>query len=333
MAEPAVDEDPVSLTLSVVILTYNSASTIETCLNSLVSQEFTDFDTIVVDDESTDDTVALVSRYSTRLRLSIVSNGSHNIPHGRNIGLARSRSDVVAFLDSDDSATEGWTLAIAKTFADRPELALIAGPLIPANRTRTAQAIGLNDSTVAHLVARGVMRYAAGNCALNRRVVPGLAFDEEFPAAEDLELVARVQRRHPCSYVPEMTIYHTSRDTFGQYGIQMHRYGLMKLYFGYAVGTHRWLDFVPLVLIIASIVAAVTVGPWWLVFSIVPFSLLEALFVVSYRRCRPSVAVLTFPAWMTKNLAWSAGVGHGIVNLAFQPRTRRRLRTKRSATS
>jgi hypothetical protein len=67
------------------------------------------------------------------------------------------------------------------------------------------------------------------------------------------------------------------------------------------------------------------------VFSIVPFSLLEALFVVAYRRCRPAIAVLTFPAWMVKNLAWSAGIAHGMVNLARQPETRRRLRSKRSA--
>jgi glycosyltransferase involved in cell wall biosynthesis len=320
-----------NLSLSVVVLTYNSASTIAICLDSLVAQEFADFETIVVDDDSTDDTVALVSRYAALLRLSIVPNGSHNIPHGRNIGLARSTTDLVAFLDSDDSATTGWALAIAKTFADRPELALIAGPLIPANGNRTARAIGLNDSTIAHLVARGVMRFPAGNCALNRRLLPELAFDEDFPAAEDLELAARVRRQHPTAYIPTMTIYHTSRDTFRQYGKQMHRYGLMKLFFGYAEGMQRWLDFVPLGLIIVSVGVAVTVGPWWVAFSIVPFSLLESVFVVAYRRCQPSIALLTFPAWMTKNLAWTAGIGQGLVNLAFQPETRRKLRSKRGA--
>jgi glycosyltransferase involved in cell wall biosynthesis len=331
MSERPLDEGPVDLSLSVVVLTYNSAATIETCLDSLVSQELADFETIVVDDESTDDTVARVEGYSTRLRLAVVPNGSHNIPHGRNIGLGRSKSDVVAFLDSDDSATTGWTRAIATTFADRPELALIAGPLIPANHTRISHAIGLNDATIAELVARGVMRFPAGNCALNRRLLPNLAFDEEFPAAEDLELVARVQRQHPTAFIPAMKIFHTSRDTFAQYGKQMHRYGLMKLYFGYAEGTQRWLDFVPLGLIIASVAVAAAFGPWWVALSIVPFSLAEALFVIAYRRPRPAVAALTFPAWMTKNVAWTAGIAQGLVTLACQPHTRRRLRAKRGA--
>jgi hypothetical protein len=40
---------------------------------------------------------------------------------------------------------------------------------------------------------------------------------------------------------------------------------------------------------------------------------------------------LTFPAWMTKNLAWTAGIAQGLLSLAFQPDTRRRLRAKRGA--
>lgn len=68
--------------LTVVILTYNSAATIEECLNSLVSQRYQDFDVIVVDDDSTDETLYMVSEYSSRLRLTVTNNGSHNISRG-----------------------------------------------------------------------------------------------------------------------------------------------------------------------------------------------------------------------------------------------------------
>ena len=311
--------------LSVVVLTYNSASTIERCLDSLVTQDFNDFETIVVDDASTDETVSLVSRYSSRLRLTIVPNGSNNIPRGRNIGLSWSTSDHVAFLDSDDSATHDWARVIVATFAERPELALIGGFFIPAYRTKTSQAIGLNDATIRQFAAKGVMRFSAGNCAINRNVVPGILFDDEFPAAEDLELASRVQRQFPCSYIPEMRIYHTSRDSLSQYAKQMYRYGFMKLYFSFCARSYRSIDFLPLFLIGLSILAGVTIGPWWIVFAILPFSLIEALVVVTYHRCRPLVAILTFPAWVTKNIAWSLGVGHGIFSLAINPEARRSL--------
>jgi glycosyltransferase involved in cell wall biosynthesis len=329
---PASTLDRQPPALSIVVLTYNSALTIQTCLDSLVNQEFADFETIVVDDDSNDDTVSVVSRYADRLRLSIVPNGSHNIPKGRNIGLDHSASDFVAFLDSDDAATVGWTKAIVKAFVDQPDLALIGGPLLPANRKLRAQAIGINDATVNHLIARGVMRYAAGNCALNRRILPGKAFDEEFRAAEDLELVARVQRHFLCSYEPDMQIFHTSRDSFRAYAQQMYRYGHMKMYFSFYERSYRFIDFIPLLVMLLSVVAAATTAaPWWVVLSIVPFSLAESLFVVAYRRCRPSIAVFTFPAWLTKNVAWSVGVGHGLFVLTIDRKTRRHLRSKHEA--
>ena len=316
--------------LSVVVLSCDSAVTIEACLDSLVAQQFTDFDTIVVDDASTDETVALVSHYEDRLRLSVVANGSHNIPRGRNIGLTNSNSDIVAFLDSDDSATPQWTRVIFETFGDRPDLAVIGGPFIPDHRTRTSHAIGLNDATVRQLTARGVMQFSAANCAINQRVLPGPVFDEDFRAAEDLELVSRVQRLFECAYIPAMQILHTSRDSFGKYAKQMYRYGFMKLYFDYCEQSYRWIDFVPLVLILVSVAVGVVIGQWWIAFSIVPFSLLEAVFVVAYQRCRPTVALLTFPAWLTKNVAWSAGIAHGMFSLATHSTTRRWLRAKRA---
>jgi hypothetical protein len=316
--------------LSVVVLTFNSAATVEACLDSLVAQEFTDFDTIVVDDDSTDETLSIVSRYVSRLHLTVKGNGTHNIPRGRNIGLTASTSDLVAFLDSDDSATPNWTHVIMKTFAERPTLALIGGQFIFHHRTRTSEAIGLNDDAVRKLAARGVMQFSAANCAINQQVIPGPVFDEDFRAAEDLELVARVQRNFACSYVPEMRILHTSRDSFGAYAKQMYQYGFMKLYFDYCEGSYRWIDFVPLALMTVSVLVGLSVGPWWITLAIVPFSLLEALFVIVYQRCRLSVAPLTFPAWITKNVAWSAGIAHGAVSLALQPQKRRWLRTKRS---
>jgi hypothetical protein len=81
---------------------------------------------------------------------------------------------------------------------------------------------------------------------------------------------------------------------------------------------------------VLSVIAAVTVAPWWVIFSIVPFSLLEALFVVTYRRVRPSIALLTFPAWLTKNVAWSVGVGRGLLVLLLGRHTRRHLRANRA---
>ena len=66
--------------LTVVILTYNSGNTIGECLDSLVSQRYQDFEVIIVDDDSVDETLAVVSDYSSRIKISVVRNGAHKHP-------------------------------------------------------------------------------------------------------------------------------------------------------------------------------------------------------------------------------------------------------------
>jgi glycosyltransferase involved in cell wall biosynthesis len=316
--------------LTVVILTYNSAATIGNCLESLVQQECQEFNVIVVDDDSTDGTLPVVSRYSSSLRLSVIKNGTHNIPRGRNIGLACSRTDLVAFVDSDDSAAPDWTRVIVDTFSENPGIAIISGGIVPAYRTRTAHAIALNDGAIRQLFGGDMMLFHAGNCAINRNVLPDTRFDEYFRFGEDLELVSRIRGHYSWSHVPDMKIHHYSRETLSQYAKQMYRYGFMKQYVSFVSRSYRWMDFVPLALLVGGGLTSVATRSWWFLLATLPFSFLEALFVIFYQRCPARTAALTFPAWVVKNVSWSYGMGHGLVTLAVDRDTRRLLRSKRA---
>jgi len=314
--------------LTVVILTYNSGATIGACLESLAHQDEKNFEVVIVDDDSADDTLSVVSGYSSALQLSVARNGSHSIPRGRNIGFARSPTSLVAFLDSDDRAAHDWTRVIMDTFREYPDTASISGDLIPAYRTPTAHAIALNDDAVRQVFGRKA-EFWAGNCAINRVVLVDAYFDEDFRFAEDLDLVSRLRGRYCWRHVPEMKIYYYSRETFRQYAMQMYRYGFMRQYFAFTSGAYRWLDFVPLALLVGGALASAALRSWWPVLVIVPFSLLESLFVICYQRCPPQIAALTFPAWVIKNLSWGYGIGHGLVAFAVDGDTRRLLRAKR----
>jgi cellulose synthase/poly-beta-1,6-N-acetylglucosamine synthase-like glycosyltransferase len=316
-----------------VVLTCDSATTIDACLDSLLAQHHSDFEVVVVDDRSADGTLDRVDAYRDRLDLRVVHNGARNIPRGRNLGLAASRHRYVAFLDSDDSATPEWTRTIANAFVAAPDAAIIAGSFLPASRTRSAEAIALCDLTVHELAGNGMLEFSAGRTAIDTDVLQGDLFDEQFLAAEDLDLATRVLPHYRCDYVPEVVIHRSSRDTFGQYAGQMYRYGSMKVRLGYAERSHRWLDFVPLGVMAASSAAAVGLRRPWLALAILPFSVAEAGYVVAVKRPRPAIAALTVPSWLTKNLAWSAGVVAGAAGLAAQPDLRRRLRSTRAGRS
>jgi glycosyltransferase involved in cell wall biosynthesis len=311
--------------LTVVILAYNSGNTIGETLESLVCQRYQDFEVIVVDDDSVDETLSVVADYSSRIKISVVRNGTHNIPRGRNLGIEAAQNGIVAFLDSDDRAAPDWTQVVVNTFREHPEAVLIGGQLTPAHRTAVAHAISVNDHAIRRLFLGGLLQFCAGNSALNLELLQSVRYNEDFKFGEDLELASRIGdgAKH---YVKEMIIYQYSRETFRAYAKQMYRYGFVKAWVSVAARSFRWLDFVPLALLLGGAVASLALLTWWPLFLNIPFALAEAIFVVCYQRCPARVALLTFPAWVVKNMSWSAGIGWGMVALVVDGDARRIVR-------
>jgi glycosyltransferase involved in cell wall biosynthesis len=89
-------------TISIVIATYNCARYLPTSLDSVLSQTQGDVETVVVDDGSTDDTQAVLSRYTGRIVTLRTENGGYAA--ARSVGLARASGDWVSFHDADDVA-------------------------------------------------------------------------------------------------------------------------------------------------------------------------------------------------------------------------------------
>lgn len=86
--------------VSVILPTYNRAQLVQEATESVLSQTFGDFELIVVDDGSTDDTATVLSGLDNRLRYVAIAHGGASA--ARNAGLARARGPLIAFLDSDD---------------------------------------------------------------------------------------------------------------------------------------------------------------------------------------------------------------------------------------
>jgi glycosyltransferase involved in cell wall biosynthesis len=89
---------------SIVIPTYNRSSDLIRCLNSLVSQTYEDFEVIVCDNASTDNTKEVIEQYEKLLNLKYIylTENSGGPARPRNIGAASAKGDWVCFLDSDD---------------------------------------------------------------------------------------------------------------------------------------------------------------------------------------------------------------------------------------
>jgi hypothetical protein len=87
---------------SIIVPAFNAAGTIERCLQSVFAQTFANFELVLVDDASRDDTAAIVSR-STDPRLKLIRNSRNVGPaEARNRALASAEGSFILFVDADD---------------------------------------------------------------------------------------------------------------------------------------------------------------------------------------------------------------------------------------
>lgn len=88
---------------SIIIPMYNTEKYIGECLDSIIKQNFSDCEVIVVDDESTDGSCEIVSRYTKgKLNLNLLKQKNSGVSAARNLGIEKSHGKYVIFMDSDD---------------------------------------------------------------------------------------------------------------------------------------------------------------------------------------------------------------------------------------
>jgi glycosyltransferase involved in cell wall biosynthesis len=111
-----------AVAFSVVMPTYNSARTVEAAIASVLKQTRSDFELIVSDDGSTDDTVARVEQLVQReARVSLLTQQHRGASAARNAAIAHAVGEYVSFLDSDDLWLPQYLDAMATTLAEHPE--------------------------------------------------------------------------------------------------------------------------------------------------------------------------------------------------------------------
>ncbi|MDQ2899008.1 MAG: glycosyltransferase, partial [Acidobacteriota bacterium] len=102
--------------VSVVINTFNRGAYIDRCLQSLQKQTYRNFEVVVVNGPSTDDTAKRLESYKDKIR--IARTDSRVLCVSRNIGIREGRGDLIAFLDDDAVAEPNWLRELVFAFAD-----------------------------------------------------------------------------------------------------------------------------------------------------------------------------------------------------------------------
>jgi len=183
--------------VSVVIPTYNRAHFLAEAIESVLAQTFRDWEMIVVDDGSTDDTPRVVERYGGQL--TYLRQPHLGTSAGRNAGIARARGQFVAFLDDDDVWLPGKLAAQLEVFERYPQAGIVGcgeSLMDPSGRVYY-ECPAKPQVTYKELVVRyPVMGYTTG--ALVRKVCFERAggFDPGFPRYQDWETWLRIIRHY-----------------------------------------------------------------------------------------------------------------------------------------
>lgn len=182
--------------VSVVIPAYNAAWCVRKAIDSVLAQDFRDFELIVVDDGSTDDTAAVLSAYGNAIRIVHQVNGG--LSNARNTGIRESRGEFVAFLDADDWWLPGKLGRQVELMRNRPDLGFSSttarvedpdGKLV--NVWACAQWQG---SFLVHLFGSNADVAGSGSAVVARRELFQRAgyFDESLRSLEDIDMWMRL---------------------------------------------------------------------------------------------------------------------------------------------
>lgn len=119
--------------ISVVISTYNRQDSLAGTIESVLGQKSPpEYELIVVDNRSTDETAALIQEYAHRSdRVRYVFEPQQGVSYGRNAGIAQSTGPVIAFTDDDVLVSEDWLTAIRAASEQKPEFGCIGGRVLP----------------------------------------------------------------------------------------------------------------------------------------------------------------------------------------------------------
>lgn len=103
-------------TVSIIVPVYNAERSIARCVDSILSQQFTDFELLLVDDGSRDGSGAICDGYAAAdSRVRVIHKENTGVSNTRNLGIAQARGTYLQFLDSDDWITPDATKLLVQT--------------------------------------------------------------------------------------------------------------------------------------------------------------------------------------------------------------------------
>jgi GT2 family glycosyltransferase len=217
--------------VTVVIPNWNGERFLRLCLDSLRRQTFPDFETVVVDNGSSDGSLSLVKRDFPEVR-ALALGKNLGFSAAVNAGIRASGAELVALLNNDTEQHPGWLAALVRAADEHPEAGFFASKLVDYRDRRLLDGAGdaVRRSGLPYRLGHGeidrgqfeneafVFSACAAAALYRREMLDDIGlFDEDFFSnCEDGDLSFRAQLAgYRCLYVPDAVVYHVGSASTG----------------------------------------------------------------------------------------------------------------------
>lgn len=212
--------------ISVVVCSFNGASTIRDTLEGLSSLDYPDYEVIVVNDGSTDTTAQIAGEYDVRL----ISTENRGLSSARNTGWQAATGEIVAYIDDDAYPDPHWLRYLAASFRST-EYVGVGGPnLAPRGDGLIADCVANAPGGPVHvLLSDRIAEHIPGcNMAFRKAALEAVGgFDPVYRAAgDDVDLCWRLQAcGGVIGFCAAAVVWHHRRNSIGAYWKQQQSYG------------------------------------------------------------------------------------------------------------
>jgi GT2 family glycosyltransferase len=218
--------------VSIIILNYNGAKYLEKCLKSVLATNYPNYEIILVDNASTDESLALIEYlFKDESRLIVIRNTKNvGFSEGNNIGIRRARGKYIVFLNNDTEVEPNWLIELIRIMEKDHSIGAAQSKLLKLGSSGIIDSTGDFVDFYGVAIQRGegekdLGQYenveeifsARGACMIVRREVlkkVGL-FDPDFYLGyEDIDLCWRIRLAgYKIIYVPKSIVYHKGFGT------------------------------------------------------------------------------------------------------------------------
>jgi len=199
--------------VSVVLPTYNRAETLERAIESVLNQTFTDFELIIIDDRSTDNTHLILSKYANISNVRRISQLRRGCSVARNIGISIAQGRYVAFQDSDDEwVPDKLAKAVAGLEGTGAEVGVFYSDMLRVQADGSSADFRSPDVEQGVFVDEATLDYQVWCIGIQSAVIKRKCFDEAgyfdeaLPRLIDLELFIRLSDKFRFVHCKEMLV-------------------------------------------------------------------------------------------------------------------------------